>query len=326
MNNQTVQPKPDKYKKLKNIFTFFLYSSVIVAISVIVWGIFVLLQNNSGHFLTDISNLGQFYSGTVIAFLTIATISLVALAFLNQLHEIELLQEMNKQQTDVIKQQTDALKEQQTANKIQKQALELQKESSEKQLKLQTEANLDAKQKSEFEKFERTFYRLLDWHMSFMNSISYVVYGINLSKNVYISRGAINQVFNEFQRNMQLNIEKGRSIDEAINIAFHLLFKSNDDMKPYYNNLYSVIEFVDDHYDVEVIDRVDENKFIAIIANQLSNSEVLLLCYYGLYSDNQLNTKKLIENLGLLRNIQKQFVEKEVLDKYDSSAFETYII
>ncbi len=234
--------------------------------------------------IINLSYLGQFYSGTVLALFTLSTVLLIILAYLNQREEIYHLKVMNDKQDNMIKTQIA---------------------------------------KDEYEKFERTFYRLLDWHMSFMNSISYVKY-LSTTPNVYVSRGAINQVFSEFQHNYNLNIKLNKSIDESINSSFDLLLKQNDDMQPYYNNLYSVLEFVDNYFLADIIDEVEVDKFMSIIVGQLSNSEVLLLCYYGLYSKAPYGTKTMIENYSLLRNIKKEYVGEDILNKYEPQAFKPF--
>jgi len=230
--------------------------------------------------LINLSYLGQFVSGLVLSFFTLSTFILIVLAYLNQREEIIHLQKMNLQQDNIIKAQIA---------------------------------------KDEYEKFERTFYRLLDWYRSFMNSISYPDVTLN---RIYIGRGALNKVlesFNsEFKRNLRL--DECSSI-AALNKTFNDIFERYDDMEPYFNNLYSVVEFIERYFDAEVIEEDEADKFVSIFSGQLANSELGLLAYYGLYEDSPLELKGIIENYGMLKNLNHSRVVSSIVDLYDTKAF-----
>lgn len=234
-------------------------------------GIIKYYQNPALTF-DDWSNLGQFVSGFAVAFFTLATILLITLAYINQREEIEHLRGMNTQQEFLI----DA------------------------QIK-----------KDKYEKFERTFYRKIEWHERFRNTIS----ARNDRNDILIGRAAINQVLTYFKRN--LNTYKNQGSQEALNKSFNEMFSGElNDMDPYFYNLYSVLEFVDSSFYEKNIDANEADKFTTIIFSQLSISEKELLYYYGLYNKAPKNLKEILERNGIIKNFDKRNIPQEYKTKY----------
>ncbi|MCI0715116.1 MAG: putative phage abortive infection protein [Chlorobi bacterium] len=139
---------------------------------------------------------------------------------------------------------------------------------------------------------------------------------------IWTGRGAINQVLIDFNNDIDVNVRNlKKGLPEAIDIAFDSMFRKHDDMQPYFNNLYSVLDFVDAYFSAEIIDEVEANKFMSIVSGQLARSESELLCYYGLYSKAPHNLKEIIDNNGLLKNIDGKRIPSDVLNSYDPRAF-----
>jgi len=231
--------------------------------------------------LEDWSNLGQFVSGFTVAFFTLATILLITLAYINQREEIDHLKDMNTQQDKMIKAQVN---------------------------------------KDEYEKFERTYYRLLDWYNSFRNSISYVEVHLTGSR-LFAGRGALNKVIDEVRNDLATNLKSGKDLNTSIDTCFDLMFKRHDDMQPYFNNLYSVLDFVNAYFLAEIIEEDEASKFMFVLNGQLARAETELLFYYGLYSNAPNNLKQIIQNYGLLKNIKKNSFSEEEIKMYENSAY-----
>jgi hypothetical protein len=251
--------------------------STLIGLYFFYYGYKVYCYTAKNYDIENLSYLGQYVSGFVLSFFTLATFIMILLAYLNQRDEINNLKDMNVQQDIVIKVQA---------------------------------------KKDEYEKFERTFYRLLDWHQSFMKSISYTRIYEKKAKTIWVGRGAINNVLSDFKENLDLNKSKGKH--EALNTAFDNMFRGHlNDMKPYFSNLYNVLDFVDTNLLKKIIDGDEAEKFMLIVGGQLALSENELLFYYGLYNKAPKNLKEILSRNGLIKNMDYKNYPAEYVRMYN---------
>tara|TARA_R110002050_G_scaffold100607_2_gene208373 strand:- start:21901 stop:22779 length:879 start_codon:yes stop_codon:yes gene_type:complete len=191
------------------------------------------------------------------------------------------------------------------------------------------------------QKFENTFFGLMDLHNRIVNDIDYKV-GDDIGRPIEIIKGR--DVFciasSELRSNLNNNLNN-ISLERSYLKMYGL---HNTDFGHYFRNLYrifkiihqtefvSMSEIVDFNYDDEELD-IDElyyelnfkekYKYSSIMRAQLSDYELFIL-FYNCLTKLSKKFKPLVEEYSLLKTLPKHFIKDvEHLKFYKSKAFES---
>lgn len=275
------------YMIIGNIF--FIINLIFAAI-VFFYGLIVACLKGSIIDLVTLSNLGQFYSGTVIAFLTLATISLISLAYVNQRIEIKHLKELNEIQDGQIK---------------------------------------DSKLSQKFERFEKTFFKMVDLYNLTVHSMKFdskeqTKDGIEIVKN-FSGR----EVFKKLYEQLTLNLGKYKNSgnfdnQKIINFGYTEFDSIHEDLiGNYYRIVFIIFKTIDDHVKSEIITPEQSKYYIEIIRSQFSDYELLLLFYDGLSKYGGDGFKGFLTNFSFFRYLDISKVYNCLdLNLYPQKAYE----
>lgn len=203
------------------------------------------------------------------------------------------------------------------------------------------------------QRFENTFFHLLELHHQIVNAIDLDIY-----KNKPISALSLKSIDNKNKIDKDKVTLKGRDVFkysyEQVN---YQIKKGNDDFEEvymeywkivqtdfghYFRNLYRIIKLVNE-YEFHTHDELDcivnpekyidrikyplanfntRYKYTSIVRAQLSDFELLWLFYNGLSQNGVELFKPLIEEYSLLKNIPKDKIgNKNLIFRYDKKAF-----
>lgn len=156
------------------------------------------------------------------------------------------------------------------------------------------------------QRFENTFFQLLQLHHSIVNSLEFQgEVGRRSFKMFYIS-------FRLFYNNKQTKSDEKHRINGAY-VDFYLT--NQQYFGHYLGNLYNILKFIDDS-------NVPNKKLYAhLLRDQLSSEELLILFYNSLSKKGEEKFSP-IQTFGLMKNLPRENVIKpEHLDFYDESAY-----
>ena len=193
----------------------------------------------------------------------------ILIALYMQKHELEL-------QREELSATREELKLQRMEMKGQKKQLEIQNKTSEKQ------------------RFENTFFQLLDVHHKII---------IDLEHSGKDSRGGCQELYRTLSGEYKNDEERHKNENELINEAYNKLPKSWHRKINYcFGNLYTIINFVDKS-------QFDDKKFYSdIIRSQLSAYELVLLFYHGINKKDKEKFHPLVNSYSLLKNLDKSLL------------------
>lgn len=178
-------------------------------------------------------------------------------------------------------------------------ALDLQKQKLEDRLS------------SERMQFENTFFQMVSIHNTIVNSIDV---DPGTSKNQLKGR----ECFKYFRDQMKMFYEVDPNPDElqkSLNAHDHLWQSYQNDLAHYYRYLYNIIRFINES-------NVNKARYIRILRAQLSDFELLVLFYNGLFPLAR-KFKEYVEFFTLFDNLPKDLLFDSSHEKfYDPSAFD----
>ena len=215
---------------------------------------------------------------------------------------------------------------------IQRRDLQLQRKELELtrgELQNQTEQYTIQNKTLAVQRFENTFFQMLNLHHGIVNGLSfqyicqkYSSNGLSFEtmKTMAHGREVFDVAYNYptssgwgFNKNMsELIKEKGIAgyNDSDIPVLFD----------HYFRNLYRIIKFTEDS---KLIDDLEKNEYIDILRAQLSPYELVWLYYNGLSAGKD-RMKSYIQTYSLLNNIRRDLLvdTKEFVGEYEDKAFQ----
>lgn len=286
----TISTLEDKIKTYTNWAWIFIGLGFLFGIV----GLGIYLCKDSSTF--NLNLLGDFYGGSVASLWSLAGLFLIYVAFLGQ------KQQLLNQQMEIMYSQLEV--------KYTRLELEGQKQEM-------IEQNKTLRQ----QKFDNTFFQLLNTHSNIINSMDLRKYS---SKSDVIAEGR--DCFNTFylklehyiktkDRKLKLN-PKTDKLENTID-SYHLFYeKDQNNLGHYYRNLYHIIKFVN-RSDVS-----NKKTYTNFVRAQLSSHELVLIFYNCLSHNGNEKFKPLIEKYALLKNMNKSLVfNPSHLDEYKKSAY-----
>lgn len=275
----------DKIDSFTNWGWGFVWTGIIVGISSI---IYFFLSENPQDF--NLNLLGDFLGGSVASLWALAGLFFIYVAFLGQ------KQQLLNQQLELMYSQLEV--------KYTRLELAGQKE----ELKIQNDTLIK-------QRFENTFFHLLEGHNDIVNGID-IVRKRNGSYET-ISEGR--DCFKTFYQSFQEMIRNNNNLQSALG-EYHKFYEDHQsDLGHYFRNLYHIIKFIDKSKEIN-----DQKKFVYsnLVRALLSSYELSLLFYNSLSTHGVEKFKPLLEKYSLLKNISKDTItHKEHLNSYDELAY-----
>lgn len=206
---------------------------------------------------------------------------------------------------------------------LQKSELELQRKELEltrcevrgQREQLETQ-NITLKQQS----FENTFFSLVNLLTNLVNSmeIQYSSLGDQITLK---GRDCLAYFYKEFQRQYQLikKMQPDLNLSDLCNVTYAGFTRHRQsDVGHYFRTLYNVIKFI------ATSDIEPKQVYINIVRAQLSSSELCILFYNCLNSFGNQKFKPLVEDFGLLENINlENLIDQTHKGLYEESAFKS---
>ncbi|MBP1629280.1 MAG: hypothetical protein H6Q15_173 [Bacteroidetes bacterium] len=187
--------------------------------------------------------------------------------------------------------------------KLQRQELELTRQ----ELKLQREAAEKQNELLERQRFENTFFNLLQNLSSFVESFEFK--GYKGTTGFYI-------IIRDLKGIKGFNSSNNNLLEE-----FKLYYKdksnSNENIGLYFRMLYRLIKFVDE----SDLKDYEKYQYTSFVRAQLSNDQLLLLFLNCALGNGKEKFKKLVEDWVLLKNLPKGAIEN-MISWIDNKAFE----
>lgn len=182
-----------------------------------------------------------------------------------------------------------------------------------KVLEIQQHQIFDQNQKYLVQRFESSFFKLLEHQQIILKNISY--------KEM---KGTC--VFSHFYRSIEIHqlydLESGFGIKDLCRVRGIPSYYDIDPIKifnPYFQHLCYLIKFIDE---TTSIDNLLKFKYIDLIRAQFSEDELLILFYYGLNKPGNSTLKPLIEKYSFFRNLNlKEIADDKHLIEYKETAY-----
>ncbi len=286
-----------KINQFSNWAWFFVWSGLLITVFGIIY--YYLKNTETGY---SLNLLGDFMAGTVSSIWSLAGIFFIYVAFLGQ------KQQLLNQQLEIMLSQLE----------VKYTRLELSGQKKE-----MATQNKTLKQ----QKFENTFFNLLNLHHQIVNSIDLLS-----EKNITNFRSLDSKVvtikttgkdcfvkFREEYTNIFSKKIKQKSkteLEHIINSYNDYYKKYQSDLGHYFRNLYHIFKFIKQS-------EIDNKKmYTSLVRAQLSNDELFLLFYNSISSLGNEKFKPLIEEYQLLKNLSTDSLLNQAhFHYYKKSAF-----
>lgn len=246
----------------------------------------------------ELNLLGDFLSGSVASIWSLAGLFFIYVAFLGQ------KQQLLNQQLEIMYSQLE----------VKYTRLELAGQKEEMQFQNET---------LRVQKFENTFFQMLNLLSDSVNSLDLIN-----SKSVISGRDCYKQFYFEFRQciiNDFSGIEydyqlKDATIKETI-YGYNLFYTiRKSDLSHYFKTLYHIVKFIDNS------NVTNKKQYISIARAQLSSYEQILLLYNCLHQNGIMKFKPLIEKYAFLKGFDLSLlINKEDYKEYKLSAFVTEV-
>jgi len=287
-----------KYTKLTYFVIFLLVISFVSGFIPLFYLIgfppFIFLNKIERIDLANLSNIGQFLSGTSGILFSLAAIMAVVLAFLVQRTQINL----------------------------QKNQISLQKEEIEKN-----------KIKDEILHFENNFYQLLKIHRSILESMNYS-YSNNpfapFSDQTFEVRTGVEAIKLLYNRNFYQHLKNFSKANKTLkqfprenfNLEYEKFLKNNNnELGHYFRSLYHILKLIFVNKDIIK----DSGKFYSnVIRAQLSSVELVFVFFNGIsniaeFNSNEINYKLLIEKYNFFEHLKlREFIQERDLETQEA--------
>lgn len=280
----------DKYTTWAWRFVWF--GAIVAFISTI----FYLCKNTDTGF--GLNLLGDFMAGTVASIWSLAGLFFIYVAFLGQ------KQQLLNQQLEIMYSQLE----------VKYTRLELSGQKQEMK-----EQNNTLRQ----QKFENTFFQLLNLFNSIVNSLD-----IRNRKTLAVTTSG-RDCFVVFYRRLSNHLNSiiygeqsaikdlsEATVEQTVEAYDKLYSEDKSDMSHYFRTIYHIIKFVDKS-EIE-----NKKQYISIARAQLSSYEQILIFYNCLHENGNEKFKPLIEKYALFKNIDSSLlVNQEHLKEYENGAY-----
>ena len=180
----------------------------------------------------------------------------------------------------------------------------------------------DAAKTQKYQRFENTFFQLLNFHNQIVNSFTV---SDQVQKSKYISsenpstEHTTEEViytgryyFRHFYETMNLWIEFLKKDNKEITIisAYEEMFEfKHAELGHYFRHLYHIIKFVDK----SDIEKEDKRTYTNLLRAQLSSYELIVIYYNGLSGYGKEKFKPLIEKYDLLQNMNRELIINDIV-------------
>ena len=176
-----------------------------------------------------------------------------------------------------------------------------------KELEGQKEQMIEQNKTLKQQRFENTFFQMLNLHHQIVNSID-LPHPVNLK-----SRDCFRYLYESFYNTMK---DRDKSIHFSLEPYLVVYHRNESDLGHYFRNLYTITKFINNSEEIE------KQKYADILRAQLSSHELLLLFYNCLSDYGNQKFKPLVEEYQLLKNIShKYLVDISHKRAFKSSAF-----
>lgn len=242
------------------------------------------------HNMEDLNLLGDFYGGSVASLWSLAALLFIFVAFLGQ------KQQLINQQREV------------RYNQFELKATRLELLRQREQLQ---EQNATLRQ----QRFENTFFQLMNMHNSIVNDMDIVSEGMENETG----SDCFHIIYHEFRRSVKLSFPstewESREVMERAWLDFYKRYES--EIGHYIRNLYHILKFVNQS---QLDNATVYSKFVR---SSLSSDELLVLFYNCHTMLGRDKFKPLIEKFNLFKNMPTdELISTSHLLFYDKQAFD----
>lgn len=284
----------DLLRKRINIFSNFAWFFVILGFVVAIYSI-IYFYNSDVKESFGLNLLGDFLSGSVASIWSLSGLLFIYVAFLGQ------KQQLLNQQLEIMYNQLEV--------KYTRYELKGQK----KEMKTQNQTLIQ-------QKFENTFFQMLNLYNSIINSLD----SIDQNGALITGRDCFEYYYEDLLRkiswvcyNDENHVIKGSADLKKTIEGFEIIYQGNkSDLGHYFRTIYQIIKFIDDST------IKNKNQYISIFRSQLSSYEQILLFYNCLHLNGLIKFKPLIEKYEIFNNIDDSIlVNKDHLFEYEKGAY-----
>lgn len=288
-----------KIEKKIRLFNWIGWSSIFLGIAIGILGIYSQLQGTEE---VKLSETGDFIGGTVASLWSLSGLFFIYVAFLGQQKQMLIQrQELRFSRYEV------------KANRM--------------ELEGQKKQMVEQSQTFKLQRFENTFFNLLDLHHQIVNNIESQFDEVHKKNGKVVNNQRIvlrgRDVFkNDYPRLLE-HIGKNIKNEEELNKKYlHCWYEFQKNFGHYFRNLYRIIKLVDETSFPNSEDFMVRYKYTSMIRAQLSDHELLWLFYNSL-SDNGKKFKPLIIKYTLLKNTPRdQIGHQNMYERFPEQAFE----
>lgn len=157
-----------------------------------------------------------------------------------------------------------------------------------KELEGQKEQMIEQNKTLKQQRFENTFFQMVNLHHQIVNSID-LPHPVNLK-----SRVCFRHFYDSFKKSMD---QRDKAINFTLSTYLTIFHRNQSDLGHYFRNLYTISKFIHQS------DSEDKQKYFGILRAQLSSHEQLLLFYNCLSTYGEKKFKPLVEKYQLLKNV-----------------------
>lgn len=230
----------------------------------------------------NLNLFGDYIGGVVASTWSLAGLFIIYVAFLGQ--RIQLIQQ-----------------------KIELRYNQFEVRATREELKAQKEQMVEQNKTLSQQRFENTFFQMLNLHHQIVNSIDV---GTATS---YKSRDSFKRIYELIKTEMRTKSKDNLDIILQRYLVYYNKYQS--DLGHYFRNLYTIIKLV------KFSEIEDKHKYTNIVRAQLSSHELLLLFYNCLSRNGIEKFKTLIEEFHLLKNMPSSIIANNFRQYYKAGAF-----
>lgn len=273
--------------KFTNWAWAFVWIGAIVSVFALIYFICVNTENGFG-----LNLLGDFMAGTVASVWSLAGLFFIYVAFLGQ------KQQLLNQQLEIMYSQLE----------VKYTRLELSGQKAE-----MAEQNKTLRR----QRFENTFFQLLNNHQSIVNGIDLKRFH-NRTWTIFAEgRDCFNSFYDRaFPKNIARNTE---NIETTIE-RYNTFYKSNQsDLGHYFRHIYHILKFVKNSKELT---KVQKYNYTNLLRALLSSHELVFIFYNGLAEHGKEKLRPLLEEFSILKNMDFELLmNSEHKTEYKNIAF-----
>jgi len=285
--DQRLKVEEDKANKeisgVENKISYYKNFAWILIVTGLVIGILGFIVHSNG-LNWKLNLFGDYVGGVVASLWSLAGLFIIYVAFLGQ--RIQLIQQ-----------------------KLELRYNQFEVRATREELKAQKEQMIEQNKTLKQQRFENTFFQMLNLHHQIVNSID-----IKRINKEYKGRDAFKHIYENFK--MHMENKKKDNFNLLIQVYLLYFNKHQSDLGHYFRNLYNIVKLVKNS------DVGDKHRYTNLIRAQLSSYEQLLLFYNCLSEKGKDKFKPLVEEFHLLKNMPKEeLIYPQDIEQYNNSAY-----